>query len=340
MTILLYNTISMIRKLSGYSRKSLQKILAYKKFKGRSKLRKFECIQTISLFSFDNVTKIIEELKITPMNDKKVKVKRFRNNEVCGISSEKIVCDFFNIPFNSGLNRINQEFIKTNLKILNNHFTDLFKGLQVIRHQGHDNGSSDFLIKEYPIYIPSLTTGVYGTCVIKQLNKKLSLKTNYSGTKVCAQNIGQISRNTFMKKFKHFGKPLNTDNEIRNFIENNYYKILKYQFDNLFCCDYLLWINFAKKYIKSILIKKGEIIDLDINLLTFAPANNEFKDWKSANLKYNGITIGEFQIHSKKMENGKQIGGRDIIQFRFVMSNINNILPNNFCNNSIQTYHV
>ena len=104
------------------------------------------------------------ETKQRPINKikKKIKSKKFRNNEVCGISCEKIVCNFFKIDFKSCVNRINNNFINKNQEILNNHFKDIFKGFRGIKHIGNENKSTDFLMEKNHEYSPSLNNGIFG----------------------------------------------------------------------------------------------------------------------------------------------------------------------------------
>jgi len=290
-------------------------------------------------------TKPRRKRKIKPKKIKKPKLK-FKNNETCGISSEKILSDFFNISFNTGLDRVDNIFINNNSPILKEHFSDIFRGFRVNEHIGNKNESSDFKM-EIIQYKPSLNNGIFGSYIVKN-EKSLSLKTNFNtGDKVAPQNIGQGSRKKFKENFKHLGsEAIENDDDIREFFKKNHHLMIKDYFQNLFCCHYLLWIKFHKNYIRSILMEKGEMGDLKQELFTYTPNREK---WKSVTLKYDGYSIGEFQIESfKKDVNGNQIytigkngknkkKGRDGVKFRFIMSNINYLLPVGFDNHMIET---
>jgi len=88
-------------------------------------------------------------------------------------------------------------------------------------------------------------------------NNTFSIKSNKKGNdKVCPQKIGQLSIENFTKKIyyeitneKDPNYLLNT-NEIKQLILNNPCKLFKLYYNNLFCCDNLIYI---KENIKSII---------------------------------------------------------------------------------------
>jgi hypothetical protein len=153
------------------------------------------------------------------------------------------------------------------------------------KHIGHLNGSIDFL-----------TTSGY----------TISVKSNYNGFKVCPQQIGQTTRRKFKEYFKLDSKW--NDAEIKKWIIRNPTILFKEYFKNLFCCDYILWIfDGDVKIFKSSDIKYRRMINADF---TFSQTETSWNE--SSTMRYENLTIGEFQFHAN----------RDCIKFRFNLKNL------------------
>ena len=88
---------------------------------------------------------------------------------------------------------------------------------------------------------------------------------------------------------------------------NNY---IKYLFD----CDYLLWIHIYKEEFEYKILRYENDIKFDKDKFTFT---RNIYNWNESNtVKYEGVTIGEFQIHKN----------RNCFKFRFDINNLINIL--------------
>jgi hypothetical protein len=118
-----------------------------------------------------------------------------------------------------------------------------------------------------------------------------------------------------MHYFKYNAIKKHTKFQIKKFIIKNINHLFNIYFNNLFKCDYLLWIKHNKNDdINYNLIKKPKKIKLNNKLFSFT---KNIYTWKESNtLKYNNKTIGLFQIHNN----------RDCIKFRFNLTNLLEII--------------
>lgn len=217
-----------------------------------------------------------------------------KNNEVYGMSCEKIICDIFN-DINS--NKINNDRI--DIEIMNKLkplFETFFNqnNINKLIYVGYKNNEVDF---------------------IDDNNKTYSIKSNINKcNKLCPQNIGQITKNKFLKLIND--NNINTDLDIKNWIIININKLLGLYYDNLFCCDYLIYIknyniDFCKK---SDIFKKL----IENNNIIFTKNKDNWNESNTVKIKLNNktISIGEFQFHKN----------RNCIKFRFNINNLNKII--------------
>tara|TARA_B110000008_G_scaffold279584_1_gene327337 strand:+ start:238 stop:1665 length:1428 start_codon:yes stop_codon:yes gene_type:complete len=145
----------------------------------------------------------------------------------------------------------------------------------------------------------------------------LSLKTNKNkGNKVCAPEVGQPSPKTFDKYFNELYDG-NIDKEKFKtlvVIPEKAIKIIKKNLKFLNECDYILWSTYYTKdnTIKSKLIKKEDLINIKFDSPELISYTNDFTKTKGVTIKYDGLSIGEFQIYT----------ARNSLQFRFIMDNL------------------
>jgi hypothetical protein len=234
----------------------------------------------------------------------KTKIINKTNNESFGITCEYILCNLYKLD-NNLYNRINHNYVQ-NLNLVLKEFKIEFQkkhNLKCYNFIGYKNNDTDFLCKE------------------NNTNKNISLsvKSNINNNNLlCPQYIGQCSIKSFINKinkihcFKCNTIKKHTKFQIKKFIIKNINHLFNIYFNNLFKCDYLLWIkhNNKNKNINYNLIKKPKKIKLNNNLFSFT---KNLYTWKESNtLKYNNKTIGLFQIHNN----------RDCIKFRFNLKNL------------------
>lgn len=225
-------------------------------------------------------------------------------NETFGMTVEFMMCRIANIPTTIKETRIaqrlvNDEFLNTLLRTL------MAKIPQIQEHIGHENKAADFYLVN---------------------GKSLSVKTNQSnGKSVCPQNIGQTTRKKF---YEHFTSkiPMITRSktskqdiqvsDIKSLVLSFPAHLMMEYFKNTFICDYMLWIFKKKGAYTGIVLDKNDIFKKMLNHKNYT-FTRDADTWKeSTTIKYNGVGIGEFQVHTK----------RDGVKFRFHMEKLLEIL--------------
>lgn len=217
------------------------------------------------------------------------------NNETFGMSCEKAICEV-----NSDVNpkskisddRCNKEIVEK-LKTPFSVFQKTNK-ISPLIYTGENGNKTDFVDTD---------------------GKTYSIKSNIKGNnKVCPQGIGQPTKKVFMDLvYNHINKNKVTDLPNADLKKNIFEHIDKYlnlYLQNLFCCDYLIHITDSMSFK---LIDKMKFI-FDKEKVTFT---NTCEKWKEGiTVKYNNVSIGEFQFHRN----------RDCIKFRFLLKNLLSII--------------
>lgn len=227
---------------------------------------------------------------------------KFRNNETLGITCEYLICESNNLENDLYDRTSNNVFnLKNIVSKINKELKEKYDD-EIVTFDGYTNGPVDFYTKN---------------------NRSLSLKSNFTSDRVCPQKIGQPSIRSFIKYIReneYFDIELDEDeNTIKRFILENIKEMLKIYFINLFCCDYLVYIFKEKKdKFNYIILTKEKCQERypfpNDELFSFTKT---LDTWNESNtLKYDGLTIGEFQYHKR----------RSNIKFRFAMKNILKII--------------
>jgi hypothetical protein len=153
--------------------------------------------------------------------------------------------------------------------------------------------------------------------------KTYSVKSNIrKNGKVCPQVIGQPTKRKFIENVYNPINNLEQDTSISETdIKQNFFKCtdqyLNLYFQYLFCCDYIIHIcitetetdNASDFQFKLKLIDKMKFT-FEKEKITFS---NTCENWnESITVKYDNVSIGEFQMHRK----------RDSIKFRFIIDNL------------------
>lgn len=239
----------------------------------------------------------------------KLLISKKNNTETFGITAEKTICDIFNLdypPHFEGRFNINLQYE------LDDVIRDAFMHIpSAVQHSGNDKGkrgkqskcSYDFILKD---------------------NKTLSLKTNV-GKMVCPPEVGQPNDKTC---YLYFGQLIEEDhidkNIFKKMVLENIDKMLPIYINHMFDSDYLLWVfasygditNYGSSYGYEIYTKNtGVNFKWDINKISFSKKTIE--DWNESNtLYYDGVSIGEFQVHNN----------RNCFKFRFNFRNLFKVL--------------
>ena len=228
------------------------------------------------------------------------------NNETLGQSAEKVICDLSGLDSSHFKDRSDKSYEEILKPIITKALNIL---PSVIKHTGLEEGkrgkqsksSIDFYLNE---------------------EQTLSVKTNKnSNMKVCPSEVGQSSWNVLNEYFKEIIKinnikNLNRDN-FKLIVLNSINLLIPIYLDHLMSCDYLLWIYQIKSKFYYKIIQKNNLSNFnwDIKNFTFTKNINSWNE--SCTVKYNGISLGEFQLHSNRSPNKK---------FRFNMQNLCKIL--------------
>jgi len=297
----------LITKLNKYILKSLTKQelyhffynykIKFKKYQTKNKLINKIC----NLYNKPHLYN-----KISIFYNKIYAIKKQNNYSNFGYLCEYQLCKQFNLKYTSKILLHNDN---AQLKIVFNKIkNDLIKlyNIQCITFLGSKNLKTDF--------------------ICKQNNKKitLSLKSNYnSNVFVCPQTIGQTTTKQLFiylkKKLKLSNLNIITNNKLKIILYNKLNYIIILYFQNLFCCDYLLWIQKHKNnnIIYKILSKTqflNKFKQLKLNNFKYTKS---LKLWNNYNsIKYNNLIIATIQIHRH----------RNCIKFRFHMINLLKLL--------------
>lgn len=222
------------------------------------------------------------------------------NNETFGMSVENAICNLFRLDKPEHLEK------RSNLEIeskARNVIIEVFKNIP------------------RPIQYVGAEKGIYGSQskspvdFILEGDKTLSLKTNI-GNRVCPPEIGQPSIETFKKHFAYL------ISDVENFTADTFKEIVFESIDELmnqyliylFDCDYLLWIYKNREEYKYKILSNDLKFNFEKEKFTFT---RSIGNWNESNtVKYDGISIGEFQVHKN----------RNSLKFRFNMKNLIEIL--------------
>lgn len=220
------------------------------------------------------------------------------NNFSFGLSFESAMARSYNIEDGNTENQIDETLVKK-LKLVIDKSNIKTIIPRLVSHEGSKNGPVDFIAK-----LPDKT----------QID--LSIKTNNSTSdKVAPQTIGQCTKDKFLEYFSI--EEDYSDDDIKEYIEIWIeYLILEY-FVHTFKSN-MIYYNQKRKIFKFIKVR-GDL-HLDDTKISFTHIEKNKKWNESTTVKYNGLAIGEFQIHKK----------RNCIKFRFNIINLIKLFPTAF----------
>lgn len=241
------------------------------------------------------------------------------NNESIGIATEVAIAKTYNVQINPNY-ELRAEPGISNFLLNGDYIRKIFEKENIplpVRHIAEGQNPVDFVLEN---------------------NKTLSVKSNQNQIgKAAPQNIGQPTNQTYFNFIE-------THNVIPGFKLENYLseknlldteesrklvfkmisiehidKLINMYWKNIFDCDYLLLIynleNHASPMSNYRLFGKyGNLPTWDKRLFSFTRQLNNWAE--SSTLKYNGISIGEFQVHNN----------RNCLKFRFIMKGIMKLL--------------
>lgn len=239
------------------------------------------------------------------------------NNEQIGISAEIAIADFFNIPISDSYRSRSVPAIINSISPI---ISDIFSSNNIpapTEHVAERQSAVDFNI-----------TG----------EKTLSVKTNKQKLgKAAPQKVGQASSNTWFnllaEQLDIAYIPTSYDEKVRLFkiiALTRIDKLLSIYWGYMFDCDFLIHVfnvvdsdNNPTNDPKYIVFKKTSSPIWDPDKITFTkPTVAEWNESNTVKYEYDGVPIGEFQVHNN----------RDNFKFRFNMAGIAKLISENRLN--------
>ena len=120
---------------------------------------------------------------------------------------------------------------------------------------------------------------------------------------------------------KFFDKDIEevTREAFKKMVFDNIEKIMPIYVNHLFDSNWLLWIYETKNGFEHKAISGESIEEFNWKKENFSFTKKTIEEWNESNtVKYNGISIGEFQVHTN----------RNCFKFRFNLKNLLGILNN------------
>ena len=240
-------------------------------------------------FILKSLMKFIKEQKLT--------------TETFGITAEKTICDLFNIEVPENYKGRYSNIIQSQITPT---IEEAFKHLpKVIRSTGAEQGER----------------GANSKCsydFVLEGDKKLSLKTTINGSMICPPEVGQPGARTCYVYFGHLtDETIITESNFKKMVLENVANMLPIYLEHLLDSDYMLWI-YKKKDAYNYKIFDADFaksMEWDPNKFSFTKPS--ILEWNESNtLKYDGVTIGEFQVHK----------ARSSFKFRFNMANLEKVI--------------
>lgn len=230
--------------------------------------------------------------------------KMAENNETLGMSAEAAICEYFKLEQPASFKTRCSTAIK---KQLVGVIKDAFQVVpKAIKHTGSESGARGEQSKcSYDFVLDG--------------NLTLSLKTN-KGKMVCPPEVGQPGAKTCLEYFREFfpkGLGEVTGEEFKKMVYNHIADIFPIYVSHLFDSDWLLWIYLEKSDYTFKAISQNDIKDYKWEKSKFTFTKPSIEQWNESNtVKYDGLTIGEFQVHTR----------RSCFKFRFNLANLLTII--------------
>lgn len=226
-----------------------------------------------------------------------------KTNETIGITAEKTICDLYNLEYPNHLTKRSSEATEWEMRPV---IEKAFKESQLplpIEHTGSTKGERG---KKSKCSYDFILNGGF----------TLSVKTNQN--MICPPEVGQPSAETCYQYFCNFiegGKV--TNDTFKQMVFDHIEDIMPIYINHLFDSDYMLWLHKGKRQWKYEIFTKNTLSNFVWEHSKFSYTKSNIKEWIESNtVKYNGVSIGEFQIHNH----------RNCYKFRVNMKNIKKLI--------------
>ena len=198
-----------------------------------------------------------------------IKCQKSVTNESLGISVEQNLCLLNKINYPQCFNDRSLKFYHSELKIILRQFLKDHPEIRFQKYIGSKQNMADF----------QLTKG-----------STLSVKSNKSQSKVCPARIGQLTKKRFCEEF-HLPKNMD-DFQMKSYIRKNIFKFTFKYYQNLFVCDYILWIDKRKGEWNSLLIDRKKAFPYPFNIKEEFSFTRDPNNWKeSTTIKYKKVSV-------------------------------------------------
>lgn len=220
--------------------------------------------------------------------------------ETLGISTEAAICEIFNLEKpDSFATRESRKYINDLKPVLR----DAFKNMPpAIEHSGSTQGERGGVSKcSYDFVLEG--------------NLTLSVKSN-KGKMVCPPEVGQPGAETcflYFSKFLPKGTEEITKTNFKEMVYEHIHELIPIYVDHLFDSDWLVWVYEVNEGYEHKEISRNKIMDYEWKKEKFTFTRPSIEKWNESNtVKYEGVSIGEFQVHNN----------RNCYKFRFNMKNL------------------
>jgi len=223
------------------------------------------------------------------------------NTEELGMTAEKVICDLSGIDSLHIEHRANTELEKEIKPVMR----DALEELPDIKESvGQEKGEKGGLTKNRSDF----------KC---ENGETIEVKTTKSSWKLCPHKCGQPGDETFDEYFGHLYDGKINYEKAKKLVINKFHEMMPIYLENLFDNDYLLFLYFTGKNRGYEIIEKENLPDFDEWEEDDFSFTQTVESWnESCTIRYDGTSIGEFQLHSN----------RNCYKFRFQIKKLSRIL--------------
>lgn len=217
-------------------------------------------------------------------------------NETLGMTAEAAICDLFGLKKPASFaTRVPAALERELMPVVKDAFKQLPKA---IKHTGPMSGKRKGEKCPYDFLLEG--------------DRTLSVKTN-KREKVCPPEVGQPAADTCFLYFGQFlppGETKITNQNFKQMVFDHIEDLIPIYIEHLFDSKWLLWIYQERGAYKYRIIPQEDVKSLPWQRERFSFTRPTVADWNESNtLKYDNVTIGEFQVHRH----------RSCFKFRFNM---------------------
>lgn len=225
-----------------------------------------------------------------------------QTTETFGMTAEKAICDIFGLECpESFRTRCSAKLQDEITSTIFSAFSELPKA---IKHTGSEKGERG---KESKCSYDFVLEG----------GKTMSLKTN-TGKMICPPEVGQPGAETCYLYFGHLTDADHIDETVfKEMVLSRIADMMPIYISHLLDSDYLLWIYKKKNAYEYKIFNSDFANDFIWDVSKFSFTKPTLDAWNESNtLKYDGVSIGEFQVHRS----------RSCYKFRFNMENLEKVI--------------